>query len=163
MNENDFRAYLQEKKLSEEEITASIKLAKRFEQFAQNAEKPTKAELLAFSSQLIESDENTVANYYALARYAYFTANHEVYIAVVDLLDGAEAMGNFYERAEAVLGTERRDAIFEGVELPHLGLPNPEKVKITQKVIPRLVEVANQPEREQILSNSLRDLEDADR
>ncbi len=159
MDDKGFRAYLQERKISEEEIAASIQMAKRFEQFAQN--EPDKNDLLAFSNQLIENRENTIATYYALARFAYFTNNHEVYIAVVDLLDGAEAMGNFYQKAGAILGTERRDLIFEGVELPQLGLPNPEKVRITQTVMPRLVDGATPLECEQILSDSLRDLDEA--
>jgi hypothetical protein len=161
MDKGGFRAYLQERKIPEDEITASLQLAERFKQFAQNSTQPSKEDLLAFSSQLIANSENTIASYYALARYAYFTENHAVYIATVDLLDGAEAMDNFYQKAESVLGSERRDAIFEGVSLPDLGLPNPEKVEITRKVMPRLVELADPQECEQILSDSLRDLEDS--
>jgi hypothetical protein len=161
MDERGFRNYLQERKISEEETEASIQLAERFEQFAQDGANPTKEEALAFSTQLIASGENTVANYYALARYAYFTQNNPVYIAVVDLLDGSEAMGNFHEKAKTVLGAERRDQIFNGVSVPELGLPNAEKVKITQTVMPRLVEEASPEECEKILSDSLRDLQDS--
>lgn len=161
MDEKGFRKYLQERKLSEEAIAASIRLAQRFEQHAKDPAKPTKEDLLSFSNQLIAARENTNASYYALARYAYFTGNHEVYIATVDLLDGAEAMENFHQKAETILGTERRDAIFEGVALPQLGLPNPEKIEITQKVMARLVEVANSQECDQILSDSLHDLDEA--
>lgn len=161
MDKDGFRAYLQERKISPEEITASILLVERFEQFASDvAKKTSKDDLLAFSNLLIANSENTVANYYVLARYAYFTKNQAVYIAVVDLLDGAEAMGNFYQKAAAILGEERRDAIFEGVELPQIGLPNPKKVKITQSVMPRLTEEANLQECQQILSDSLRDLDE---
>jgi hypothetical protein len=161
MDEKGFRTYLKGRELPEAEIEASIQLAQRFEEFAQGAPQPGKDDLLAFSSQLITSGENTVASYYALARYAYFTGNHPVYVATVDLLDGAEAMGNLYQKAGSTLGTERRDEIFEGVELPELGLPNPEKVAITRKVMPRLVEIADPLECEEILSDSLRDLEDS--
>ena len=160
MNTKGFREYLQEREIPEEEILASIELIERFEQFIKHPGKPKKDDFLDFSNHLIEDGNNTLANYYALARYAYFTKNNEGYIAVVDLLDGAEAMGNLYHQAESALGAERRDSIFEGVALPELGLPNSEKVKITQKVMPRLEVIASPEECEEILADSLRDLED---
>ena len=160
MDENGFREYLLDRKISNEEIATSILIAKRFEQFPRDHEHPTKDDLLGFSTLLVETGENTIPNYYALARYTYFTENHEAYSAVVDLLDGSEVMGNFYQKAETILGTERRDTIFEGVELPPLGLSNQKKVRITKKVMSRLVQDADQKECEQILSDSLRDLEE---
>jgi hypothetical protein len=42
-----------------------------------------------------------------------------------------------------------------------MGTPNEEKVRVTQKVMTCLEEVANPEECSQILSDSLRDLEDA--
>jgi len=161
MDKNGFRVYLQERNLSNEEIDASIQLAERFIEFTQDTDIPGSDDLLNFSAELIETGDNTVANYYALARYAYFTDNHEVYIAAVDLLDGAEVMDNLYQRAEAVLGTQRRDVIFDGVDLPQLGLPNEEKVRVTQVVMSRLVDSVAPQECEQILANSLRDLDEA--
>ena len=161
MDEKGFHTYLQERKISAEEITASIQIARRFEQFVEDTDKPGKDEILAFSNHLIATEENIIANYYALSRYMYFMENHEAYIAVVDLLDGSEVMDNFYKKAEAVLSTQQRDAIFKEVELPKLGLPNLEKVKITQIVMTRLVEMADPQECHQILSDSLRDLDEA--
>jgi hypothetical protein len=87
--------------------------------------------------------------------------NDDVYIGVVELLDGAEAMGNLHRKAEQVLGADRRDAVFEHLPLPPLGLPNRDKVILTQKVMPRLLQVADSRECDRILSDSLRDLEDA--
>jgi hypothetical protein len=161
MDKNGFRAYLQERKISDEEIDASIQLVERFEKFTQDSDIPGRDDLLNFSAELIEAGDNTVANYYALARYAYFTENHEIYITAVDLLDGAEVMDNLYQKAEITLGKERRDSIFEEIELPQLGLPNQEKVKVTKTVISRLVEIADPQECEQILADSLRDLDEA--
>ena len=102
-----------------------------------------------------------MTNYYTLARYGRFIGNNEIYVGVVDLLDGAEAMDNLYQGAEKILGIERRDAIFKDVRLPPLGLPNYEKVVVTQKVLPRLIQIADTRECDQILSDSLRDLEAA--
>lgn len=159
MDKKGFHEFLETRELSESEIEESISLAERFENF--KASKPTKEDVKAFSVILIEEGINTQANFYALARYGRFLGNNDVYVAVVDLLDGAEAMDSLYEKAGQVLGEQKRDEIFEGVELPPLGLPNDEKVQVTQVVMERLESLADPQECQDILSNSLRHLEDA--
>lgn len=159
MDNKGFRRFLETRELSESEIEESLSLAERFESFLK-ASKPTKEDVKVFSVSLIEEGINTQANFYALARYGRFLGNNEVYVAVVDLLDGAEAMDSLYEKAGEVLGEQRRDEIFEGVELPPLGLPNDEKVKVTQVVMERLESLADPQECQDILSDSLRHLRD---
>jgi hypothetical protein len=158
-----FRKFLEDRNLSDEEISASIELAERFENYisASGHSQGTVVDVNNFSRLLIENDGNTWGNYYALARYGSFTGNNEVYVGVLDLIDGAEAMGNLSKKAEVTLGAERRDAIFEGVELPPLGFPNHKKVSVTQMVIPRLLKIANTQEYDKILSDSLRDLNES--
>lgn len=160
MDKKGFHQFLETRELSESEIEESISLAERFENFLK-ASKPTKEDVKTFSVFLIEEGINTQANFYALARYGRFLGNNEVYVAVVDLLDGAEAMDSLYEKAGQVLGEQKRDKVFEGVKLPPLGLPNDEKVKVTQVVMERLESLAAPQECDEILSNSLRHLEDA--
>ena len=160
MDKKGFHEFLETRELSESEIEESISLAERFENFLK-ASKPTKEDVKTFSVFLIEEGINTQANFYALARYGRFLGNNEVYVAVVDLLDGAEAMDSLYEKAGQVLGEQKRDKVFEGVKLPPLGLPNDEKVKVTQVVMERLESLAAPQECDEILSNSLRHLEDA--
>lgn len=160
MDKKGFHEFLETRELSESEIEESISLAERFENFLK-ASKPTKEDVKTFSVLLIEEGINTQANFYALARYGRFLGNNDVYVAVVDLLDGAEAMDSLYERAGKVLGEQKRGEIFEGVKLPPLGLPNDEKVKVTQVVMERLESLAAPQECNEILSDSLRRLEDA--
>ncbi len=163
MDEQGFRSFLKERELSESEMEAAIRLAERFELFLEAAghASGTKADVNTFSLQLIEEGQNTLEYYYALARYGRFIKNDQVYVGVVDLLDGAEALDNLYQIAGQVLGSDRRDLVFQKVELPPMGTPNLEKVKTAQRVIPRLVEFAEPLECNQILANSLRDLEDS--
>ena len=163
METQGFRKFLEERNLSEEEIGAAVELAGRFEDFLSAVGHPhgTKEDVNVFSRKLIEEGDNTLANYYALARYGSFVGNNDVYVGVIELFDGAEVMGNLYRKAEQILGTERRDAMFEGVTLPTLGFPDYEKVAVAQEVIPRLMDIADSQECDQILSDSLRDLDDA--
>lgn len=162
MDKKGFHEFLETRKLSENEIESSISLAERFEGFfkAAGRSRPTAEDVRAFASLLIEEGINTQANFYALARYGRFLQNNEVYVAVVDLLDGAEAMDNLYHKAAKVLGEQKRGEIFADIALPPLGLPNDEKVKITQVAMERLESVANSQECQGILSDSLRHLED---
>jgi hypothetical protein len=161
MDKKGFRKFLETHKLSASEIKESIALAERFEGSLSGRPQPTAKDVRAFSLLMIKEGINTQANFYALARYGRFLQNNEVYVAVVDLLDGAEAMDSLYEKAGKVLGKQKRDEIFEGVELPPLGLPNDEKVQVTQAVMARLESLADPQECDEILSNSLRHLEDA--
>ncbi len=163
MDTQGFREFLEGRNLTEGEITTAIHMATQFEDFLRAAghSPGTKEDVNLFSNQLIENGENSLANYYALARYGSFIGNNDLYVGVIDLIDGAEVMGNLYQKAGQTLGIERRDVIFEDVILPPLGFPNQNKVGIAQKVIPRLIEIADSQECDQILSDSLRDLKDA--
>lgn len=162
MDKEGFRKLLETRKLSESEIEGSISLAERFEDFLEAAgrPRPTAEDVGTFTGLLMEEGINTQANFYALARYGRFLRNNDVYVAAVDVFDGAEAMDSLYHKAAKVLGEQKRDDIFAGVELPPLGLPNAEKVKVAQVVMERLESVADPQECQDILSDSLRHLED---
>ena len=161
MDERGFRSFLEERKLDKPEIDSSVQLAEKFEEFLGLMDRTvgTKADVNAFSLQLLENGENSLANYYALARYGRFLNNDDVYVGVVELLDGAEALDNLYQKTGEVLGSDRRDLVFQRITIPPMGAPNEQKVKVTGRVMPRLVEVADQAECQDILADCLRDLE----
>ncbi len=136
-----------------------IALAKRFEAFA--GEPPTAGDIRAFSAILVEEELNTWDNYVTLARYGNFTQNDAVYVAVLELVDGSEALDGLYEKLGQVVGEQRRDEVFAGIELPPLGTSSTNKPRITQAVMERLEQLVDPETCRQILSGSLRHLEDA--
>jgi hypothetical protein len=161
MDQNGFRAMLQTRKLSEEKIEASIKLAERFEKFADDMGKAPWAETVwAFSKILIEEGENTEDNYITLARYGLFTKNGDLYVAILELLDGAEAQANLYRQVGDLFGEEVRDEVFAGIGLSPLGLPSSEKPGFMHPVVERLKNRVGEEECKKLLSGSLRDLPD---
>jgi hypothetical protein len=166
MDKKGFGEFLETQGVAVGDIEPAIALAERFERFLAERS-PTAgdiayaANLTAFANLMIADGANTQANFYTLARYARFLRNDALYVAVVEVLDGAEAMETLYQRTGEVAGEQRRDQIFADVTLPPLGLPNAEKVKITQVVMDRLVSQTSSPERQRIFSDSLRHLEDA--
>lgn len=163
MDKKGFLSFLEVRELPESEIANSIQLALKFESFLEQKDHgvDTKANVNAFSVELVERGENTIENYYALARYGRFIKNWDIYVGVVELLDGCEAFDNLYQKTDAVLGTDRRDLVFQRVKLPPIGTPNQEKVMVAQQVLPRLVEIADASECQDILADCLRDLEES--
>ncbi len=166
MDKEGFRAYLLDKKLPEEHLKPFIALVERFEGFLNEAghsgalESATAGEVNAFSAALIVEGDNTWDNYIALLRYAAFAKNRPFFVAVMEYLDGQEALGNLHRKVGEALGEAKRDEIFEGVDLPPLGIPSTEKPRLTQAAVGRL-EKADPEVCKAILSSGLRDLQDA--
>ncbi len=161
MDQSGFRAMLQTRKLSEEQIEASIRLAERFETFAHNIGQAPWAETAwAFSTVLIEEGENTEENYITVARYGLFTNNNDLYVAILELLDGAEAQANLHRQVGERFGPEVRDEVFAGIGLSPLGNPSSEKPGFMHPVIERLEKRVGEEECRKLLSASLRDLPD---
>ena len=162
MNQEAFREFLRGRKTYADKIEAFVAIADKFERLLGESKLPAKDAVLAFSRQMIRDGENTYENYIALARYGLFTENRAGYIAVVELLDGAEAMDNFHARLAQVAGEQKRDEVFAGLELPTLGTPNSNKPAFTQAVMARLENLIAPEVYRPLLANCLRTLGNAD-
>ncbi|MBN1657567.1 MAG: hypothetical protein JXA93_04150 [Anaerolineae bacterium] len=161
MDREGFRAMLETRKLSEDKIKASIALAERFEKYAQARGKaPWPETAWAFSRVLIAEGANTEDNYLALARYGRFTNNNDLYVAILELLDGAEAQSNLYRLVGEVFGPEVQDQVFAGIGLSPLGNPSTDKPGFMHPVVERLANRVGEEECAKLLSGSLRDLPD---
>ena len=161
MDREGFRQMLQTRRLSDEKIEASIGLAERFELFLHDSGRLSSGEsALAFSGLLIQEGQNTEDNYYALARYGRFTKNNDMYVAVLELLDGAEAQANLHRRVGEVFGQEVRDEVFAGIGVSPLGLPSSEKPRYMHPIVQRLEDRVGEEECRRLLSGGLRDLPD---
>lgn len=162
MDKQGFRALLETRKLSDEKIEAAITLAERFERFVEDAGAMSIAEVAwAFSERLINEGQNTEDNYLALARYGVFTKNNALFVAILELFDGAEAQGNLYRRVAEIFGEDVRDEVFDGIGVAPLGLPAPDKPRTLHPVIERLEAKVGAEACKALLADSLRDLPDA--
>jgi len=166
MDRDGFRSDLEERGIPDEQIDASIAMAEQFEAFL--AETGRKIEpdddaakaVAAFSNRMIDRRTNTWDNYVALIRYGRFIGNDAVYIAALEIVDGAEALENLHTKLGAEIGGAERDRIFEGIELPELGTPNVDRPPLTRVIMERL-EAAVAPETcVKVLGSGLRNLED---
>jgi len=161
MDTEGFRESLITRKLSEEKIAASIAMAERFVEFIDTTGGKLDAETTwAFCKTLIREGQNTYDNFVAVARYGRFMKNNDVYVAILELLDGAEAQPNLYQKVGESFGEIVRDEVFAGIGVTPFGTPSPEKPRYMFPVIERLIDQVGQKESEKLLSACLRDLPD---
>jgi hypothetical protein len=163
MDESGFRRMLAERRIPEDQIAQHLALAESFESWLQSRgidSPPTAGNARTFSDLLVAEGRNSYENYLALARYGRFLKNDPMYVAVVELLDGSEALERLYEKLGATVGEAKRDEVFRGIDLPPLGTPSAAKPPITQVVMDRLEGLVDAETCRAILSSGLRDLED---
>ncbi len=159
MDREGFRNLLKTRKLTNQEIAGSIVLAEQFEAFIYaSGGQPDAETTWTFCNILIEEGRNTHDNLLTVARYGIFTKNNDIYIAVLELLDGAEAQPNLYKKVGEMFGEATRDEVFAGTGISPLGKPPSEKPFDMFPVIELLIDKVGRVEVEQLLSTSLRDL-----
>ena len=165
MDTDGFRAYLKERDLSDEQLDVSVSIAEQFETFLLEDDRRTSPEpattenVNAFSKRMIEDELNTWDHYVALVRYGRFIKNDAVYIAALELIDGAEALGNLHAKLGKEIGEAARDEIFKDVEIPPLGTPNVVKPRLTETVMTRLEASVDHETCVKVLGSGLRYLE----
>ena len=166
MDKERFREFLEERQLSEDKIEQGISIVARFKGFLNESDQPktveqTRAEdIHAFSQVLIKERLNTFDNFVALARYGQFANNNALYVAVIELLDGSEALENLYKKLADEIGEKKRDEIFYGIDLPPLGTPNTKKPRLTETVLVRMEHAVGPQTCKRILGSGLRTLPD---
>ncbi|MBU1050553.1 hypothetical protein KKG90_11095 [Candidatus Bipolaricaulota bacterium] len=165
MNGAGYRDFLQHRNISSATIDTAIAVVESFETFLrsrdqnQTADAATADAAKSFSEQLICEGGNSFDSYLALLRYGVFSQNRALYVAMLELLDGAEAFGNLHAKIGNELGEAKRDEYFQNVQVPPLGTPNEKKPVLVQQVIDRL-EKDDPGACRQILGSGLRDLKD---
>jgi hypothetical protein len=161
MDKEAFREFLRGRKTPADKIDSFVARAEKFEHRIGD-KAPTKEDVLAFSAQMVRDGENTYENYIALARYGLFVKNRAIYVAVVELLDGTEAMDNLHARLAEAVGKQKRDEVFAGLTLPVLGTPNAARPAFTQAVMARLENLIAPEVYRPLLANCLRTLGERD-
>jgi hypothetical protein len=161
MDQQGFRQYLEARKRSEAQIAASIRLAERFEAYVNAPSRTASAETAwEFSQQLIAEGNNTEENYFTLLRYCRFIRNDEMFVALLELVDGGEVAENLYQRVGERYGEAFRDEVFAGIGVAPYGTPTPDKPAYLQPVIQRMEARLGSAACREFLAPSLRDLPD---
>jgi len=163
LDEERFRTRLQSIGLGETEVDAAISMARRFARYltAQSAP-PSAATAWGFSRMLIDEGKNTRANYEALIHYCRFIGDHDMFVALLELIDGAEVGENLFSRMAEAFGPNLRDEVFSGMGIPPYGTPSPDKPGFLHPIVHRLRERVGEQACNEFLSACMRDLPQED-
>jgi hypothetical protein len=159
MDKEGFQKYLtdREQPIPEEQVVENTKMVEKFEEFLKQFDKTletaAEVEFSRFSKILIEEGLNTYLNYAAISRYAYFVKNMDLYLPVLVIFDGGEVMNVLHERLGEHVGEEKRDEILPKSKLPHLGMPDTDKMKVTQDVVERMEKILDPADCKKILAD----------
>ncbi len=88
-----------------------------------------------YINRLIETGNNTIPVFLALARYFFLIDNHEVYIYFTKLFGGLGVMENIHKRLEFHVNKEIAEGIFAGLDALPLGTPPEEIPEYTEKLM----------------------------
>ena len=144
LDEEGFRNYCLERKLSEKTIQAHVRIVKEFETFLKtNCQNriitdATSDNLNTFVRHLMEENRNTWDNLLSLVRYARFINNKEIIVPLLELLDGSDVLENLSNTIKQTVGKTKHKAVFDGIKLPPLGTPPKDRPKITKKFMENL-------------------------
>jgi hypothetical protein len=159
MDREGFRELLESRKLNEDQIEASIAMAERFEDFlAAQGDIQQAISTWKFCKILIQEGKNTYDNLLAVGRYGIFIKSNAIYVAILEVLDGAEVQPNLYQKVGMLFGERIRDEVFAGIGISPMGLPPAEKPFDMFPVIDRLISKLGYEQVENLLSACLRDL-----
>jgi len=167
MDKEGFRQFLETRKLTEDQMKQHFEMVERFEAFLSNFNPSTTLERCGaeetrgFVDKLVMDGECSYVNLLPVARYSYYKKNFPVYLAIVELLDGYEAFEGMYKKVGQVLGEQKREEIFNNIDLPSLGVANWQKAQLTRTVMQRLEECVDEQAYREIFSDSFRDLPDS--
>jgi hypothetical protein len=134
-------------------------MAERFEEYlGAQAEAPDTILTWKFCKTLIQEGKNTYDNLLAIGRYGLFIKNNAIYVAILEVLDGAEVQPNLYQKVGTLFGERVRDEVFAGIGVSPMGLPPAEKPFDMFPVLDRLISKLGYEQVEILLSACLRDL-----
>ena len=146
MDEAGFRELLGTRHLKPAAIERSVAVVRRFEEFLQRcrpdatAARATAGDVERFLEELARIPRATPRRTpWPSAATPCLTHNDEVLVAVLERIDGAEVPANLSRKLAELVGEERRDEVFAGLEIPPISAPGEQKSAFMRELVERLV------------------------
>ena len=156
-----FKQHLLDKDNPPDKVEETISLLTEYYNFLErkdkNFEKASSEDFYEFSHYLIQDNKNTSTAYEAFILFGHYSKNHNLIRWGREVFDGSEVMENLSKRLTEEYGEEYRNEIFEGLEVPPLGLDPKEKPDYTKVLINRFVEKEEKNICIEFLAKGLRD------
>jgi len=128
--------------LSAKDVDFAVSAVKEFEEHLETEgmsfESAGLDALKDYISLLIEEGKNSWDRLVAIARYCNLAKKNEYYVYFASILGARNVLSDIGERLAAIAGEETRRKVFQGFELPPLGLPQESYPRLTQMIMDRL-------------------------
>lgn len=164
MDKMGFVAYLKGRRFPDNLIDKHIEIVELYDNFIKDLDPTNSADNTSAESarlyidKLIKTKQNTLENLTAIARYSYYAENIPVYVSILELIDGEEAIKNLHFKLAEAFSELKRDEIFKGIRIPALGISSKDKSRIACVLMERFENSVDPFKRKKILSSCLRDL-----
>jgi len=159
----NYRNELLTRELTEDSILAILMLIDTFENFFQKYKKTAKEvtikEFHNYVTFLDESGNLSYFNLLEILRYLMFIKNEKLTFDLLEIIDGANLMHVLSNKIIEVLGEEKRNEIFIGIDLPQIVLNNNEKPSLTKKVMDRMDTLIDKQTCQEIMGSGLHKLQ----
>jgi hypothetical protein len=140
--ENEFRKYLQGRKLSGEDADFAVNVVRDFERYLEKKgvsfEFAGLDALKNYISLLMQEGKNSMDRLVAIARYCNLVKKNNYYVYFASILGARNVLLDLGERLAKIAGDETQRKVFQGFELPPLGSPQENYPKLTQMIMDRL-------------------------
>jgi len=161
---DEYRKELIARELVEEDIITNLKLVEVFENFLQKYKKSAKEatikEFYYYIDFLEETENLSYFNLLEILRYLMFVKNEKLTSYLLEVIDGADLMHVLSNKIKEVLGEEKRNEVFTGIDLPKIALINKDKPVITKKVMDRMDSLIEKKTRQEIMGSGLHKLQE---
>jgi hypothetical protein len=163
---DEFREYLAEYPYTDEQIAACLDGVRSLEAYLSGLAHPinlgeaTADQVAPFTATMVAQRRNDRQRFVGIYIYAGMIENYDLQVAVLELLDGFEILGNLHRVIGAELGEAAQAEIFADVTLPEIGTTPLDWTRINSVILPRLEARANASTVRRILRSGLRNLPD---
>jgi len=144
MDEAGLREFLKSRGYTEERLTAALQAVGEMEAWLAGRNKDvaaaTTGDLREYLAELVREGKNTEERLLDLARTMWHLRRNELYIYFASMFGGRNIYASIAARLEEIAGTERKNAVFAGIETPPLGSPTEAYPPVTRLLMQRLDE-----------------------
>lgn len=145
MKSSEYAEFLRSRNIDKDSINTALENVAEFEVYLAIAGGDIDSvqinSVKEYFSRLIKDEKNTMDRFRNLARYFYTTGQSQVYIYIISTVSGREVFESISDKLESNKGTECRNRVFDGLDLPPLGSPPGTYPANTCLLVKRLMDI----------------------
>ncbi len=147
MDEAAFREHLRSRHLDPETVERSVAGVRRFETYVQREEpgatidRATVEDVRRYVEELDRTGEASPEDLLAVGRYERLVRTDRVVVEILERIDGADVPERLRQKLGQLAGPERRDEVFEALDIPSVAASPVEKIGFMGALIDRLFDL----------------------